>query len=145
MKIQMEMRKMIGNGYLEEWYESIPHQVKKGKSSFATGEVHTFGGKTSSLKTTNVLSRDHYISGVGGESCIWGMFPQRTLMTWTWKTLGRKLRLWGSTICVYSLPGPWLCDRISGKPGEGREETSSAKFTCCESGGQAQKKGHGIS
>lgn len=45
MKIQMEMRKMIGNGYLEEWYESIPHQVKKGKSSFATGEVHTFGGK----------------------------------------------------------------------------------------------------
>lgn len=43
MMIQIAIRKMEGNSYLEEWYKSIPHQVKKGKSSFATGEVCFLG------------------------------------------------------------------------------------------------------
>lgn len=80
-----------------------------------------------------------------GESCIWGMFPKNAGMTWTWKTLGRKLRLWGSTICAHSFPGPWLGDRISGKPGEGREETNPSQVHVLWKWRKCTKKGHGIS
>ena len=91
--IQVEMRKMIGNGYLKSDMRAFHTKWRRARAPWLLVKFIPLGGETSSLKTTDVLSWDHFVSGSGRALDLRNLSPKKAddlNLEETWK------KTWGS-------------------------------------------------
>lgn len=89
MMIQVEMRKMIGNGYLKSDMRAFHTKWRRARAPWLLVKFIPLGGKQVPWRLW-MFFPEIILSWVAGERWIWEIFPQRKLMTWTWK------KTWGS-------------------------------------------------